>query len=135
MAFTVASERLIADARDSSKRKVQNLRWYKPLYRIPKTYFRANILGAAADCTVSIVVDTYRYCGARHLVCLLLGYHHGLPIQLPAKCCHRVVYLPAHKGHVQRDRRMVLRRLLRICAADVLRCTTGLAVASVGALS
>ena len=87
VAFTVASERLIADARDSSKRKVQNLRWYQQLYRIPKTYFRANILGAAADCTVSIVVDTYRYCSPRQPVCLLPRSCHSFSTEIPAKSC------------------------------------------------
>lgn len=79
VAFTLASDCLVADARDSSRRKVKNLRWYKPLYRVPKTYFCANILGAAADCTVSIVVDTYRYCSARQLV-FLPRYRHDFSI-------------------------------------------------------
>jgi hypothetical protein len=67
------------------------------------------------------------------LMRLLPRSHHCFSTSIPAKhCCHRVIYLPAHKG-VQRDRRMVLRRLLRICVADVFRCTTGLAAASLGA--
>ncbi len=48
-----------ADARASATRKGY-LPFYTRLYRIPQTYFRANILGAAADCTVSVVIDSYR---------------------------------------------------------------------------
>lgn len=73
-----------ADARASAVRK-SYLPFYKRLYRVSRTYFSANILGAAADCTVSVAVDTYRCsidvaapcrCQCATMVIVILSFAH-----------------------------------------------------------
>ena len=49
----------VPDVRASIIRKRQ-IPFYVRVFRVTQTYARGNVLGAAADCTVSIVIDSYR---------------------------------------------------------------------------
>mmetsp|Transcript_692 Transcript_692/g.2019 ORF Transcript_692/g.2019 Transcript_692/m.2019 type:complete len:353 (-) Transcript_692:263-1321(-) len=94
---------LLADTRKTAVVLAKTTPVYRYIPLIASTAFKGNLLGAAADCTVSVGID-----------------------------CYRVILAPAYRKGRRPTLNYGARRLGRIVAANLLRCSTGLCAASVG---
>ena len=65
--------------------------WHGRAWRIARTAVRANVLGSAADCTVTTIIDTYR-CGIR---CRRTSGLRLACANLPLRCCVRLYLTPS----------------------------------------